>query len=76
MLKVVTLWVSIYQRSTSNPDLTGSIPTSPDAEGGNFMGKYLSFNYSVFFGFFYLNVYTVIPTFFPNMNFDLLIYIF
>ena len=41
MLKLVTLWVSIYQRSHSNPDLTGSTPTSPDAEVGNFIGKYL-----------------------------------
>lgn len=29
-----------YQRSTSNPDLAGSTPTSPDAEVGNFLGKY------------------------------------
>lgn len=30
-----------YQRSTSNPDLAGSTPTSPDAEVGNFMGRYM-----------------------------------
>ncbi|XP_052102074.1 dedicator of cytokinesis protein 7-like [Mytilus californianus] len=30
-----------YQRSTSNPDLAGSTPTSPDAEVGNFLGRYM-----------------------------------
>lgn len=29
-----------YQRSTSNPDLAGSTPTSPDVEVGNLMGRY------------------------------------